>query len=116
MISLPLQNPTRRNVQQVLCGMSTATFGGATRDVLTNRPVRILHSHAELYASTAAAGAGAYILTRAIRAPLPVRIFAGVFTSILARYCSWTYGLRLPTWEDPDKRSSSDVGKPGLDA
>ena len=34
-----------------------AQGGGVVRDVLCKRDVRILHSHAELYATTAAAGA-----------------------------------------------------------
>jgi uncharacterized membrane protein YeiH len=83
----------------ILCGVSTATFGGAMRDVLTNKPVRILHSHAELYASTAAVGASAYVMTRAAGAPVWMRIGAGVGSSVAARYASWTYGLRLPTWQ-----------------
>lgn len=83
---------------QVLCGMSTATFGGATRDVLTRKPVRILHSHAELYATTAAAGASAYVAVRSVGGPIWMRIGCGVATSVTARYLSWTYGLRLKTW------------------
>jgi len=31
-----------------LCGMATATFGGAARDLLTRKPVRILHNYAEV--------------------------------------------------------------------
>jgi uncharacterized membrane protein YeiH len=78
--------------------VSTATFGGAVRDVTMRRPIRILHSHAELYATTAAAGAGAYVCARAAGAPVWVRIWAGVGTSVMARYVSWTHGVRLPTW------------------
>lgn len=33
----------------LLCGMMTATFGGLTRDVLCQRPPRILHAHAGTY-------------------------------------------------------------------
>lgn len=84
---------------QIMCGVSTATFGGAVRDVTLNRPIRILHSHAELYATTAAAGASAYMLARSAGAPPWARIWAGVCTSIAARYVSWSYGVRLPTWE-----------------
>lgn len=68
------------------------------RDITLRRPVRILHSHAELYATTAAAGAGAYVLARAAGAPPAARIAAGVGTSVAARYLSWTYGVRLPVW------------------
>ena len=45
-----------------LCGMFTATFGGLTRDVLLRRPVRILHSHAEIYAAPALLGGAATAL------------------------------------------------------
>ena len=83
----------------VLCGMSTGTFGGATRDVLTKRPVRIFHSYAEIYATTAAGAAAAYLCTRALALPLGFRIGAGISTAVAMRYCAWTYGLRLPSYE-----------------
>ncbi|KAF0774967.1 hypothetical protein AaE_001333, partial [Aphanomyces astaci] len=44
-----------------LCGMITATFGGLTRDVVLNQPVRILYSHAEVYAIIAFTGAATYL-------------------------------------------------------
>ena len=40
-------------VAAVVCGMFTATFGGVVRDVLMERPVRILHSYTNIYATTA---------------------------------------------------------------
>ena len=46
----------------VACGMFTATFGGVVRDVLMHRPVRILHSYADIYATTALSGATVYML------------------------------------------------------
>ena len=49
----------------VACGMFTATFGGVVRDVLCARPVRVLHSYADVYATTALAGATTYVLIRA---------------------------------------------------
>ena len=84
----------------VVCGVSTATFGGLTRDVLIARQggVRILHSHAELYASCAGAASAAYLLARALALPLGARIFAGVAVGVGARALSWEHGLRLPTW------------------
>jgi uncharacterized membrane protein YeiH len=45
--------------------MFTATFGGVIRDVLMSRPVRILHSYTDIYASAALGGASAYVLVRA---------------------------------------------------
>jgi uncharacterized membrane protein YeiH len=95
----------------VLCGMSTATFGGAMRDVITAQPVRILHSHAELYATTAAVGASAYVATRAAGAPVWVRITAGVGSTVIARYLSWTFDLRLPTWQSSTHSSGSTQTK-----
>jgi uncharacterized membrane protein YeiH len=41
----------------IACGVFTATFGGVVRDVLLQRPVRILHSYTDIYATTALSGA-----------------------------------------------------------
>lgn len=92
-------------VAVALCGMMTATFGGVVRDVLCRRPPRILHSHAELYASTALAGASVYALTWAAQQRLPalaaagpaLRIAAGFATAFAARTAAVEWGLRLPT-------------------
>lgn len=98
----------------VICGVSTATFGGAVRDITLARPVRILHSHAELYASTAAAGAATYLAVRAAGAPVAARIAAGVGTAVVGRWVSWTYGVRLPVWEEEgavEGEGTTAVGK-----
>jgi len=45
------QNAVRMGLHPViciLCGVCTSTFGGVMRDVLCNRPVRILHSKSEV--------------------------------------------------------------------
>eukprot|EP01125_Pyxidicula_operculata_P001632 TRINITY_DN11475_c0_g1_i2.p1 TRINITY_DN11475_c0_g1~~TRINITY_DN11475_c0_g1_i2.p1 ORF type:complete len:312 (-),score=57.11 TRINITY_DN11475_c0_g1_i2:82-1017(-) len=68
-----------------ICGMITGTGGGVTRDVLCNRPPRILHSNAELYASTAFGGSAAYLIARAMNLPLGLRIFFGVSTVMILR-------------------------------
>ena len=83
----------------VLCGVVTATGGGATRDVLTRRPVRILHSHKELYATAAGAGAVAYLAARSSGAPLALRIGAGIGATAGVRMMAVALGLRLPTWD-----------------
>ncbi|KAI9034417.1 UPF0126 domain-containing protein [Hyaloraphidium curvatum] len=91
----------------MFCGMSTATFGGVIRDVLSQRRPRILHSYAELYATTALAGSGVYLAARALAVPVPVRIVMGVGTAMGARWAAWTWDLRLPTWNEvngPDRR------------
>ena len=87
----------------VLCGMFTATFGGVTRDVLCARPPRILHSTAELYASTALLGATAYMATRAMGASPAIRVASGVGTAITARYgaANWNIGLPNAPWHKP---------------
>jgi len=83
----------------VLCGVSTGTFGGATRDVLAKRPVRIFNSYAELYATTAAGGAAAYLLARAAALPLSARVSVGVASTVALRFAAWTNGLTLPDWK-----------------
>lgn len=96
------QNGIRAGVHPlvcVVCGVVTATFGGMTRDALAQRPVRILHSHSDVYATTAGAGATAYMLARAAGLPLGVRIVAGVGSAVVLRYLAWTRGIRLSTWE-----------------
>lgn len=78
------------------------------RDLTLRKPIRILHSHAELYASTAAAGGLAYMGTRAMGGPVWLRIWAGVGTAVAGRWASWTWGVRLPSWTGVQE---SDVGK-----
>lgn len=56
--------------------------------MLCNRPARILHSHADLYATTAALSSSAYLLVRAGGLGVPLRIIAGVATGIGARSVS----------------------------
>eukprot|EP00276_Gloeochaete_wittrockiana_P010099 CAMPEP_0184666098 /NCGR_PEP_ID=MMETSP0308-20130426/60050_1 /TAXON_ID=38269 /ORGANISM="Gloeochaete witrockiana, Strain SAG 46.84" /LENGTH=186 /DNA_ID=CAMNT_0027110517 /DNA_START=244 /DNA_END=804 /DNA_ORIENTATION=+ len=87
----------------ILCGMFTATFGGLTRDVLCRRPVRILHSNREIYASTALGGALAYVILHGMKVPLGLRIAGGFTTAVLLRYAAWRYDIRLPTWESQQK-------------
>ena len=40
----------------IICGTLTATGGGMVRDVFCGQPVRVLHNHAEIYATTAMCG------------------------------------------------------------
>lgn len=85
-------------VSSALCGMMTATFGGMTRDVLCQRPPRILHSKAEWYASTAFGGAAAYVALLRAGAPAPVRIGTGVATAVALRWYAHTHDARLPLY------------------
>ena len=100
----------------VICGMFTATFGGVTRDVLCARPPRILHSHAELYATTALAGATVYVATRAIGASTAVRVASGFGTAVGARYIAskWNIGLPHAPWYDPEDENSNKSNKPDM--
>ena len=82
----------------LLCGVLTATGGGMVRDIATRRPIRVLHSHKELYAVAAGSGAGAYLLARHLRAPLPVRVAVGVLITAAVRIAALEGGLRLPVW------------------
>lgn len=68
------------------------------RDLTIGKPVRILHSQADLYASTAAAGGIAYIASRAAGGSIGTRIWCGVGTAVMARWMSWTWDVRLPVW------------------
>eukprot|EP00668_Euglena_longa_P036041 GGOE01046307.1.p1 GENE.GGOE01046307.1~~GGOE01046307.1.p1 ORF type:complete len:286 (-),score=61.07 GGOE01046307.1:398-1255(-) len=93
------QNGIRRGCHPLICvacGMFTATFGGAIRDVLCNRPVRILHSHAEIYASTAIAGATVYMATKVAGLPLVYRIGTGFTVAAVLRIVATEKGIRLP--------------------
>ncbi|GBG27174.1 Hypothetical Protein FCC1311_033972 [Hondaea fermentalgiana] len=108
------QNALRMCLHPVIactCGMVTATFGGLTRDVLCGLPKetqgngRIMHSHGDLYASTAFAGAASYVFARSMALPLAVRIFSGVGISVGLRYAAATYELGLPSWDKPAFRT-----------
>lgn len=81
-----------------LCGVATATFGGAVRDVLCKRDVRIFHSHAEIYATAAGGGASAYLIARHLRAKPAVRVAVGLATAAVLRCLARAEGIRLPTW------------------
>jgi len=80
----------------VVCGMITATFGGMIRDVLCQKPPRILHSQSEVYATTALIGAAAYTAARGL--PPAAKIGLGFSAAVASRYAAWTYDIRLPNW------------------
>lgn len=78
----------------------TCTGGGVTRDVLTKRPVRIMHNHAEVYALTASAASLTYLLLRhpSMGAVMPVApaIFIGIAAGTFARWAAVKFDLKLP--------------------
>ena len=101
----------------MLCGLSTATFGGVCRDLLCGLPksnphstdkdgaacVRIFHSQKELYAVTALGGAGTFLAARRVTAgALPV--VSGIAAATALRYVATTRGLGLPSWTQPEWR------------
>ncbi|KAF0718969.1 Aste57867_1356 [Aphanomyces stellatus] len=88
-------------VISALCGLVTATFGGLTRDVVLNRPVRILYSHAEVYAVIPLTGAAVYLgLRHAAPRRQTLRIAGCVALVIVLRHQAWTHGWRLPVWNN----------------
>jgi uncharacterized membrane protein YeiH len=86
-------------VVTAICALSTACFGGVVRDVLRQKPPRIFYSHAELYGSTALAGAFVYLGARSLAVPLPLRVGAAVGCVASLRYLAWTHNLTLPVWD-----------------
>lgn len=94
-------------IAQVLCGVMTATFGGAVRDVFVGRPTRILHSYADIYATAAAGGALAYIAARSVGMPPALRIISGVGTGIGIRVAADTYDIRLPVYSTAPAREKA---------
>ncbi|CAM9452930.1 unnamed protein product [Choristocarpus tenellus] len=73
----------------------TCSGGGIIRDVLTNVPVKVLQGHAELYITTAAAGSAFYLMARRHWSDPLVRLGVGFLSTVMLRFCSWTYGLSL---------------------
>jgi uncharacterized membrane protein YeiH len=80
----------------VICGISTATFGGCVRDVLRQKPPRILHSHTDIYATCAGAGALVYTVAGRHLGLRTAAMVSGVGTAMLMRWAAWTYDVRLP--------------------
>lgn len=83
-----------------ICGMMTCTFGGLTRDTLLNRPVRILHPYADVYAPVAFVGSLFYLCLRTLfPAAQPLRIALTVSLVVGLRAAALTFGWRLPWWD-----------------
>jgi uncharacterized membrane protein YeiH len=85
------QNGVRACMPQLvsaICGMATSTFGGMTRDVLCGRPVRIVHSNAEVYAAPALAGATTYLAALGAGAGPGTRIGLAMATCMGSRFVS----------------------------
>mmetsp|Transcript_3198 Transcript_3198/g.7668 ORF Transcript_3198/g.7668 Transcript_3198/m.7668 type:complete len:338 (+) Transcript_3198:97-1110(+) len=83
-----------------VAGMFTATFGGLTRDVLCQKPPRILYSARELYALPALAGAAATtaLLRYGSSTLVMEAILVGTWVTIELRVFCINRGLRLPSF------------------
>ena len=99
----------------IASGMLTATFGGVIRDVLCSLPVRILHSHAEIYAVAALTGAALYVLSRRVGLRYGFATVFAIAATVLLRCLAVRYSLALPEWGHPswhvDPLRSSDTGR-----
>lgn len=96
------QNGIRANMPllvSAICGMATATFGGMIRDVLCGRPVRIVHSNAEVYAPPALAGATVYLAAKTFNGSPATRIGAAFAVCMGSRFWAVVNDVKLPTWD-----------------
>jgi len=96
------QNGVRAGMPMVvsaICGISTSTFGGMTRDVLCGRPVRIVHSNAEVYAQPALAGAVTYLAAKGLTVSPGIRIGSAMAVCLGSRFMAVKHDVKLHTWE-----------------
>jgi uncharacterized membrane protein YeiH len=100
------QNGVRAGMPMVvsaICGMSTSTFGGMLRDILCARPVRIVHSNAEVYAPPALLGAMTYLAAQkafpTTTTPPAFRIGSALIVCMASRYVAVTHNVKLHTWD-----------------
>lgn len=86
-----------------ICGMITATFGGLTRDILCQRPPRILYSTCEVYAPCGLLGGYGYMLIQRLHSDMTLEaILFGTWVGIMARVVAYNHFVILPTFRDPD--------------
>lgn len=80
----------------------TCTGGGVVRDVFLRQPVRVLHSHAELYGTTAIAGASVYTVFACWFPGVShnLRCLLAASTTVFLRWRAWKRGLKLPMYSD----------------
>ena len=80
----------------------TCTGGGVMRDVFLRQPVRALHSHAELYGTTAIAGAAVYTVFACWFPGVShnLRCLLAASTTVFLRWRAWKRGLKLPMYSD----------------
>ena len=78
-----------------ICGMATSTFGGFTRDVLCGRPVRIVHSNAEVYAAPALFGATTYLAAKKMGGSPGMRIGLAMAMCMGSRFIAITNDVKV---------------------
>ncbi|EER02180.1 conserved hypothetical protein [Perkinsus marinus ATCC 50983] len=86
----------------VIAGVMTATFGGAVRDVVTGRPVRIFYNKQSLYAVSSAVTSLTYILL-SLYSTGPLAITASILTGIGLRAISMKRQITTDTMVFPDE-------------
>eukprot|EP01061_Rhynchopus_euleeides_P004029 TRINITY_DN13359_c0_g1_i1.p1 TRINITY_DN13359_c0_g1~~TRINITY_DN13359_c0_g1_i1.p1 ORF type:complete len:290 (+),score=93.69 TRINITY_DN13359_c0_g1_i1:388-1257(+) len=95
-----VQNALRRGLgaaPAVLCGVMTATFGGVIRDLLCNKPVRVMNTHHETYAAAPLSAAMVYIAARHAGLALASRTALCLASSMSVRYYAVENDFKLPT-------------------
>ena len=76
-------------------------------DVLCGRPPRILYSKCDAYAPCAALGAMTYTATVGAALPLHTAVALGFSSALFARWASWTFDLKLPSYDKDGKRDEA---------
>ena len=79
----------------MLLGVVTAIFGGISRDIICNEIPKVFHRN-ELYATCAAVGSSVFLVGLQTGIGSLVAMLAGVFATVLLRWLSVKYKIRLP--------------------
>ncbi|MBP0444118.1 trimeric intracellular cation channel family protein [Roseomonas sp. SSH11] len=90
----------------VLMGVMTASFGGLIRDVICGEIPLILRR--EIYATAAAAGAGAFLALERLGAARTIAVAAGVLVAFITRAAALGGGWSLPAYGGQAARGAAD--------
>jgi uncharacterized membrane protein YeiH len=93
-------------VVAVLMGAITGSVGGVIRDVLAN-DVPLILRRGELYATASLAGATLYLILERAGIDRTHSALAGMSTVATLRFAAIAWGLRLPTFEVPDSKTTT---------
>eukprot|EP00986_Skeletonema_menzelii_P005185 scaffold1837_cov124-Skeletonema_menzelii.AAC.3 len=113
------QNGVRAGMPMIvsaICGMATSTFGGLTRDVLCGRPIRIVHSNAEIYAEPALAGATTYLVAERMGAKPGLRIGLAMAVCIGSRFIAIKNDVKnvAETWNQKGQMNTNLLSRGAL--